>query len=262
MGLTRFLRNFSRKSGAGTATDLCLNRVAFEEYVSFRGKLEQSRASTPLPAPGYYPYASLELVPQILPILEAHGLDLTQYIVERTILDLGCGDGDIGFYLERLGPKKVTAIDWGPTNFNGLEGFRALKEALGASVELRDVDVHSISFDQIPLFHTILCLGFLYHSPHPFWVLQNLARRTNDLFLTTKVFDNEYSFVYFYDRAECNDDPTNWWCFTPKALERMLRRAGFRVILMERLDPYVGISDPVNQARDGRVFVMARSEVV
>jgi len=195
----------------------------------------------------------------MLPFLEAHDLDLRQYIAGKSILDLGCGDGDLSFFFERFGPERIIAADWGETNFNGLKGCRALTEALGSKVELSDVDIHSQEFDQLPMFDTVFCLGFLYHSPHPMWILQNLARRTRDLFLTTKVFDNESSFVYFYDEGECNNDPTNWWCFTPKALELMLVRAGFRVLFMERFDPYVGISDPVDLRLDGRVLVVARS---
>jgi 2-polyprenyl-3-methyl-5-hydroxy-6-metoxy-1,4-benzoquinol methylase len=242
------------------AVDTSLNRAAYEEYLSLRERLAVVRAGTPIEAPGYYPYASLELVPQVIPLLDAHRVDLKECIAGRTVLDLGCGDGDLSFFFERLGAARVIALDWGPTNFNGLRACRALSQALNSRVELRDADAHTVDFSTLPMFDTAACLGFLYHSPHPLWILQNLATRTKDLFLTTKVFDNEAAYAYFYDEAECNNDATNWWCFTPRALRLMLKRVGFRVEMMERLDPHLGVADPVDLSRDGRVFVYARNE--
>jgi hypothetical protein len=89
-------------------------------------------------------------------------------------------------------------------------------------------------------------------------VLEQLARIAGVLFLTTKIFDSDSASVYFYDVGECNNDPTNWWCFTPKALGLMLARSGFETLFMERLDPWIGQSHPVDMSRDGRVFLVAR----
>jgi hypothetical protein len=115
-----------------------------------------------------------------------------------------------------------------------------------------------MDFSKLPHFDATFCFGFLYHSPHPFWILKRLATITDHLFLTTKVFDHSEAYAYFYDIAECNNDATNWWCFTPKALALMLKRAGFTVVLLERLDENIGKSHPVDLRHDGRVFVYAR----
>jgi len=234
------------------------NRELYTAYVQLRSTLEMARASNPLKhSAGYYPYGTIDIVPQILPLVEKYGLDLKTLVARKTILDLGCGDGDLSFFLERCQGERLIGIDFGPTNYNGMEACHVLKHALGSRVQFLDSDVHSLKFEELPVFDTTFCFGFLYHSRHPLWVLENLARVTRHLFITSKVFDHEKAYAYFYDIAECNKDATNWWCFTPNALSRMLKRAGFNLNFIERLDRNVGRSDPVDLALDGRVFAYA-----
>jgi len=231
----------------------------FQEYKTFSSILDQVRARNPLQVPHqYYPYGTLHIIPQLLPALKKYGLDLMEFVSQRALLDLGCGDGELAFFLERFGPKRVVAIDAPAFNYNAMEACYVLKKVLGSQVEFLDVDVHRADFDRLPHFDSTFCFGFLYHSQHPLWVLENLARLTDHLFLTTKVFDHSEAYAYFYDVAECNNDPTNWWCFTPKALALMLKRAGFTVAFSERLDQHLGKSHPVDLRRDGRLFVYAR----
>lgn len=261
-------RGWSRQTAPGgadgsqgqqaSAFHLAGNREMLARYWEFRSILEAVRAQNPLKHPaGYYPYGTIHIIPQILPLLEKHGLDLRAEVEGKTILDLGCGDGELSFFLEYFHPERVIALDATAFNYNGMEACSTLKAALGSHVEFINANVHTLDFGGLPSFDTIFCFGFLYHSPHPMWVLQNLARSTRTLFLTTKVFDSEEPYAYFYDTAECNNDPTNWWCFSPKALTRMLKRAGFRVTFTERLDPHLGRSHPVDLDRDGRMFVHA-----
>ncbi len=109
----------------------------------------------------------------------------------------------------------------------------------------------------MPRFDVTFCFGFLYHSRHPLWVLENLARVTDHLLLTTKVFDDDQAYAYFYEAGECNNDATNWWCFSPTALDRMLRQAGFDPVFLVRLGQHTTDSHPVDLTRDGRAFVYA-----
>lgn len=235
------------------------NQSVYERYTEFCSVLEKARAEHPLASPnGYYPFGTLHIVPQILPVADKYGVDLESLVRGKVILDLGCGDGDLSFFLERCGARRVLAIDAAAFNYNGLEAFHVLKKALRSRVELIDADVHGLNLGALSAFDATFCFGFLYHSRHPLWVLENLAKVTRHLFLATKVFDHDESYVYFYDVAECNNDDTNWWCFTPKALVLMLKRAGFELLFMERLDENVGRSHPVDVSLDGRAFVGAR----
>jgi SAM-dependent methyltransferase len=235
------------------------NRDIYAGLLEFRNRLEQVKTQHPLVSPyRYYPYGTLYNIDQMLPILDNHEVDLKQWVRGQTILDLGSGDGQLSFFLELFDPARIIAIDASPFNYNSLEGFRALKTALQSKVELIDADVHYLDFDPLPHFDVIFCLGFLYHSPHPMWILEKLARSTRMLFLNTKVFDAEESYAYFYDVAECNNDASNWWCFTPKTVGLMLKRAGFSLEFMQRVDTNLGSSHPVDMSRDGRVFACCR----
>jgi len=237
-------------------------RELLHKCEQLNSSLKIIKANNPLASPnGYYPYGTLDIVPKILSILDQHDIDLEEHVRDRTILDLGAGDGDLSFFFELLHPKKIVAVDWGPTNNNNMEGCEVLKKALGSSVQLMNTDIHSFDFEEFPIFDTVVCFGFLYHSPHPLFVLKNLSEKSRNLFLTSKVFDSDKSYAYFYDIGECNRDATNWWCFTTKALELMLKRTGFDLVLMERLDSNIGESDPVDPRLDGRVFAYAKSMV-
>lgn len=246
-------------SGAAAAHQQAGNRDVHARFFEFHKRLVETKERHPLgDGSTYYPWGTLHIIPQILPTIDQYGMDLKACVEGKDILDLGCGDGDLSFFLELFNPSRIVAIDKSEFNHNRLQGFRVLREAFGSHVELVDADAHTLDFSALPRFDVAFCFGFLYHSPHPMWILENLARSARTLFLTTKVFDRAEAYAYFYDVAECNNDATNWWCFTPKALELMLKRAGFSPVFMARLDQAVGTSDPVAMDhRDGRAFVGA-----
>ena len=94
----------------------------------------------------------------------------------RKVLDLGCADGELAFFLESLG-YQVTAVDHGVYNHNGMRGARALKAALGSAVELVELDLDRPF--QLPggPYDFAFFLGTLYHLRNPFHVLEELAKR-------------------------------------------------------------------------------------
>jgi tRNA (mo5U34)-methyltransferase len=62
------------------------------------------------------------------------------------IADIGSADADLAFFMKKMG-FSVDVIDNALTNFNLLEGARIMKEALGSSVTIREIDLDS----QFPL---------------------------------------------------------------------------------------------------------------
>ena len=91
--------------------------------------------------------------------------------------------------LRALAPGLVVAdiIDHGPTNFNGLRGARQLKEALGSSVEIHDIDLDA-KF-QLPRddYDLVIFLGILYHLKNPYYALEALARFTQRCLVSTRI---------------------------------------------------------------------------
>src|SRR5260370_25982503 len=84
------------------------NREVQAAYGEFRDKLSTLKADYPLNSPhGYYPYTTIGIVEQILLLSDAHGVDLSSFVVDKTVLDLGCGDGDLSFFFESIGAKKL-----------------------------------------------------------------------------------------------------------------------------------------------------------
>ena len=83
---------------------------------------------------------------------------LDSLVRELPILDIGGGDGDCAFFLESLG-HQVHLIDHAPTNYNELEGARALKNELGSSVEIIDLDVEQGLRLPAPRYSLALFLG-------------------------------------------------------------------------------------------------------
>ena len=92
------------------------------------------------------------------------------------VLDFGCADGDLAFFLESLGLKVLT-FDHVRTNHNGMMGVRALKQALNSNVEIHELDLDN-NFE-IPegRFGLALVLGILYHLKNPFYVLETISKQ-------------------------------------------------------------------------------------
>jgi predicted RNA methylase len=234
------------------------NEELFQAAIKFIDVVDEIKAQHPLTAPyRYYPYNTALGIPSYIRLSDKHGVDFMSHIVGKTVVDMACADGDLTFLMEHVGAERVIAMDYAPYNENGLRGFKSVAKVIDSRVQLVDADVHHLNFSHLPKVDTIFCFGFLYHSPNPMLVLEKFARTAEHLFMTTKIFDNEKSYGYFYAPGECNGDSTNWWAHTPEALRRTIERAGFNVQFMERLDSHIGNSDPVDMARDGRVLLYA-----
>ena len=186
-------------------------------------------------------------------------------LVSRTINDIGGADGDLAFYCEFLGAEEINLIDHAPTNYNHLTGANRLKDALRSRVNILDIDLDSAAgWQNVPEVETSIFLGILYHLQNPVLALSQLSEKSTYLLLSTTVFDevggrdvSSLSCAYFYKPTECNNDPTNWWCFTDECLKTMIDRAGWRIIAYKR----VGCDQrsPLDVQRDGRAVAYLES---
>ncbi len=182
-----------------------------------------------------------------------------------TVLDLGCGDGDLSFFLESVGCK-VHAVDYRVTNHNHMMGVRALAKALNSRVEIHDIDIDSYFQLPAPKYGLTLFLGILYHLKNPFYALEYLALHSRYCILSTRIASSipphlpdarDFAGAYLLDTQELNRDCTNFWIFTETGLRRLLKRTGWRVITFITGGPTV--SDPWSLDRDQRIFCLAES---
>jgi len=183
----------------------------------------------------WYPYDSFTNFDSFMHFT-GPGRDLFNIIALGTkIADIGAADGDTSFFFESLGAN-VTIIENPQTNANDCRAILELRARLRskASVQFIDLDWTPSIFGH---YDIAVFLGILYHLRNPGLVLNALAHAASRLLLSTAVFTRledgtdvrEQQLAYFVDRREMNNDPTNYWLFTPRALRVLLRRSGWLV---------------------------------
>lgn len=213
----------------------------------------------------WYPYDTLANLHHVEILLgEKLGSFLQKACPSRRVLDVGCGDGDLAFYLESLG-YDVVAIDHPTHNHNGMQGVRAMRAALGSRIEIHEVDLDR-QF-QLPHGHydAALFLGVLYHLRNPFFVLEELAKRATHCLLSTRVaqrfpgggeMPQGVALAYLLEEWELNADDSNYFIFSEPGLRVLLERSYWRIGQSSQAGNAPG-SDPI--ARDGRVFCRLES---
>ncbi len=216
----------------------------------------------------WYPYDTLGNLVHFDALLTGEGRYLLDLIGSEVVLDIGCADGALSFFLESLGCR-VRAVDWPATNHNGLRGIRELKRVLGSSVDicLKDLDRQ---FD-LPgeRYGVVFLLGVLYHVKNPFYVLETLARHARYCLISTRVArwapDKQTGFerlpvAYLLGRGEANQDWTNYWIFSEAGFRRILDRSGWDVCDYMTVGNTID-SDPATAEGDERAFCLAKSRL-
>lgn len=216
-----------------------------------------------------YPYGSYRNLTHLDQLLSDQGTDFATLIANKRILDIGCGDGDMAFLCEMLGAREVAAIDWPDTNFNFMQGVRALREQLHSRIHVISGNLEDMDMSFLGIWDMILFLGTLYHLPNPIRVLRKLSVIAAQIFSSTRVLDvlpgetkpqlSERQVGYLLTPLESNNDNTNWWILSEAAVKVMFERSGWRVLRSRRIDPLVGAAEPADPKKDGRVFLSARS---
>jgi hypothetical protein len=179
---------------------------------------------------------------------------------------MGSQDGELAFFLESLG-YQVVAVDHPAYNHNGMRGIRALKAALGSAVEIHELDVDRPFTLPHDSYDLVFFLGILYHLRNPFYVLEELARRTTRCLMSTRVarrfpdgspMPPNVSLAYLLAEEELNQDNSNYFIFSGRGLRVMLERAHWEVRDYVSLGD-TSLSDPVRLDRDERAFCLLES---
>jgi 2-polyprenyl-3-methyl-5-hydroxy-6-metoxy-1,4-benzoquinol methylase len=211
----------------------------------------------------WYPYGSLNNFVHLKPLFEQFPLD--QLLGGQPALDIGAADGDLAFFLERLG-HAVEVIDHAPTNFNGLRGARLLADQLNSSVTIHDLDLDSYFGLPDTRYDLVFFLGILYHLKNPFLVMESLAKVTKHLLLSTRIARfapraepiKHLPVAYLLDPTEANNDSTNYWIFSETGLVRLFDRSGWDVLARRSVGDTEN-SDPARPEHDERCFALLAS---
>ena len=113
----------------------------------------------------------------------------------------------------------------------GKRGFELAREALGSSVEDREVEVMDLAPDTVGgTYDLVLFLGVLYHLRHPLLALERVASVTREMLILETEIDVGLArrpAMAFYPGNELHNDPTNWWGPNTAAVVSMVKTAGF-----------------------------------
>ncbi|HEV3280244.1 MAG TPA: DUF1698 domain-containing protein [Acidimicrobiales bacterium] len=194
-----------------------------------------------------------------------------------SVLDIGAWDGYYSFMAERLGARRVVALDhyaWGVdieargeywtdcaargalpdlsldltefwrSGLPGRAGFEFAASRLGSSVEPRVADFTTADLAELGTFDVVLYLGVLYHMKEPLTCLERLRAVTGGVAvietLAVHLQHLEHaSLVQFHDARDLNYDYGNWYVPTLTGLVSLCRAAGFSSV-----DTVVGPPEP------------------
>lgn len=190
----------------------------------------------------------------------------------KSVLDIGAYDGYYTFAAERLGARRVVALDhfvwaldlarlrtlgrispneletspaWDLRGLPGKRRFDLAHRALGSKAEAVVGDFLDCDFPSIGgPFDVVLFLGVLYHMRNPMLALERVARATGTMAVIETeavelAFDRDRPLCEFVE-DELNRDFTNWWVPNERALLGMCRSSGFsrvEVVRQESASP-------------------------
>lgn len=215
----------------------------------------------------WYPYDILGNLQHLDLVLSGENRDLERLAGGLPVADIGAADGDLSFVLEQTCGWTLDIIDTASTNMNGLDGARALRDHFGSQVQIHDIDLDSQFRLPRDRYGLVILLGILYHLQNPFYVLRELSLRTSYLLLSTRVARFAGAdrtpiaglpVAYLVGPTETNNDPTNYWMFSPAGLDQIVERAGWTVLDDASFGDAEG-SDPASAEHDERRFLLLRS---
>ncbi|MEQ1723825.1 MAG: hypothetical protein ABL930_11660, partial [Pseudobdellovibrio sp.] len=103
-----------------------------------------------------------------------NGIEASDVYKNKNVLELA---PFMGWFSEELNKscEQLDLVELHPTATNHLnEIFK--KEIITKKVNVYASDIHHQIFQLEPIYNLVTCCGFLYHTPHPFWVLEGIAK--------------------------------------------------------------------------------------
>jgi tRNA (mo5U34)-methyltransferase len=232
----------------------------------FSAELQKIKDNNPPDGFTWYGYDILSNLVHLDNLLSGERRDLFSRLDDKPIADVGAADGDLSYFLESVGLTS-DIIDYGPTNWNGLRAARHLKDVLGSSVAIHEMDLDAYFDMPRSRYGLILMLGILYHLKNPFYVLERFAKHSDLLVLSTRIARyaldgtplKELPLAYLLAPDECNNDASNFWIFSEAGLRRILDRSGWEILDFHTAGDGKR-SNPADPDRDERAFVLARAK--
>ncbi len=208
------------------------------------------------------------------------GPDLMPDLSGKSVLDIGAWDGYYSFQAERLGARRIVALDhyvWGvdlaarqaywnecaekgelpdhgrdSTDFwrpelPGKRPFEFAKEMLSSKVEPMVADFATADLSTVGHFDVVLYLGVLYHMKEPLSCLERLRSVTDEVAVietqAVAIDGLERQNLLQFFGGEFIGDYGNWFVPTMDGLRQLALAAGF-----SRVTPLVAAPLPARQS--------------
>jgi hypothetical protein len=225
-----------------------------DRAVAFRSWLDERKAG--IQGVNWYHSPTLENIAHMHRNFTGPGRAAFAGVSGLRVADIGAADGELGFLLEQLGAK-ISIIDNPPTNYNQFTAAQVLKRRLGSPARLHAMDL-DYTTHYPDRYDLAVFLGILYHLRSPALALSVLAMAAERMLVSTVIYTRSVtgedvsgaSQGTLLHPGERNNDPTNWWFFTPHGLETLLSRCGWEV----RESFQVGDLDSTPLEGDQRMF--------
>jgi tRNA (mo5U34)-methyltransferase len=210
----------------------------------------------------------------ILALLGDEGAAHLAGMPNRTLIDIGCANGDLGFAFEEAGlsvalldRSHVAERDGSSVRQNAPLVASLIARGRGSRVVVFDEDIDDgfdpgrvvedfarrrpdlASFDR---FGIGVMVGVLYHLKNPYQAIEKLRDLCDHLIVGTWVADclpdrrtviEDEQVVFLLADRQLADDPTNFWIFTPRSFRVLVERCGWRILAERQL---------TNASQDGR----------
>jgi 2-polyprenyl-3-methyl-5-hydroxy-6-metoxy-1,4-benzoquinol methylase len=192
----------------------------------------------------------------VIAVLDRHGFP--HDLRGRTVLDIGCNTGFYSFVAKLRGARSVLGIDHSQ---HYIDQALLAREILGLDVEFRCSEGHDLD-ERFGRFDFVINTGVIYHLQNPMDFLCRVSQVTLDtMYLESEMLTDPSLTEYaWFIEGEYGQDPSNWWIYGPKCVERMVRAAGFLQAEFQGMiwTPPPGIRTPEGFERQGRGAFVCR----
>ena len=156
-------------------------------------------------------------------------LELDMDLNNKTVLDVGSGNGYYGFRMLGLGAKEVLCLEPNLTHFSQ---FLAINNfAQSKKIQMLPERLESIQIDK-PYFDVIFSMGLLYHQRDPGEHLRLLAshlKKGGRIVIETIVTPEDYEEVLVPSDKYANM-PNVWSVYNEIGLEKIILEQGLEII--------------------------------
>jgi tRNA (mo5U34)-methyltransferase len=163
---------------------------------------------------------------------------------DKTVLDIGANDGYNSFYAEKMGAKKVLAIEhpaWsgegplGPKGPQTKNGFDLAHKILNSKVESLDIDLFDTTPEKIGTFDVVLFFGVLYHLEKPLEGLKKAIDLTEKLLIveTTCELLSENDPLFIYKPKRFSKDLSSYYSPNLSRIKELFKDTGFKKVTVD-----------------------------